>query len=169
MGRPQLRHGRLIGHARIRLGRDAPARDRRDRLRALLLRQLLGAPAPQQEAGDAGLLRRQLQAARSVEGENADLRHHRRQGPAAQGFLERPAHLRVPPCRNQDQPAQIEPESGEAGGIEIALLGHPGYPTRRCAGLQGQGQESGPGGTLFLIPAMAGDFMNGAEGGGSRT
>lgn len=152
----------------MRLGRDAPARDRRDRLRALLLRQLLGAPAPQQEAGDAGLLRRQLQAARGVERESANLRHRRRQGAAAQGFLQRPAHLRIAPRGNQDQPAQIEPERGEAGGIEIALLRHPGDPSGRCAGLQAQSQEGGPGSPLFLIHAMAGDFVDGAEGGGCR-
>ncbi len=105
----------------------------------------------------------------AVRRENADLRHRRGQGPAAQGFLQRPAHLRIAPRGNQDQPAQIEPEGGEAGGIEIALLRHPGDPTRRCAGLQGQGEEPGSGGALFLIAAMAGDFVDGAEGGGSRT
>jgi hypothetical protein len=169
MGRPQLRHCCLIGYVWMWLGRDAPARDRRDRLRALLLRQLLGAPAAQQEAGDAGLLCRQLQAARGIERENADLRHRCSQGPAAQGFLQRPAHLRIAPHGNQDQPAQIEPEGGEAGGIEIALLRHPGDPTGGRAGFQGQGEEGGPGGTLFLIAAMAGDFVDSAEGGGRRT
>lgn len=153
----------------MRLGCNAPARDGRDRLRALLLRQLLGAPASQQETGDAGLLRSQLQAARGVEGERADLRHRRGQGPAAQGFLERPAHLRIPPRGNQDQPAQIEPEGGKAGGIEIVLLRDPGDPSGRRAGLQGQSQEPGPGSSLFLIAALTGDFVDGAERGGRRT
>ena len=153
----------------MRLGRDAPARDGRDRLRALLLRQFLGAPAPQQETGNTGLLRRQLQAARGVEGERADLRHRRGQGTAAQGFLERPAHLRIAPRGNQDQPAQIEPEGGEAGGIEIALLRDPGNPSGRRAGFQGQSQEPGSGSPLFLITALTGDFVNGAKRGGSRT
>jgi hypothetical protein len=153
----------------MRLGGDTPARDRRDRLRALLLRQFLGAPAPQQETGDAGLLRRQLQAARGVEGKRADLRHRRGQGPAAQGFLERPAHLRIAPRGNQDQPAQIEPEGGKAGGIEIVLLRDPGDPSGRCAGFQGQSQEPGPGGSLFLIATLTSDFVDGAKRGGSRT
>ena len=163
MGRPQLRHGRLIGYAWMRLGRDAPARDRCDRLRALLLRQLLSAPTPQQEAGNAGLLRRQLQAARGVERESADLCHRRCKTPTAHGFLQRPAHFRIAPCGHQDQPAQIEAETGEAGGIEIALLRHPGDPTGRRTGLQDQGEEGGPGSPLFLIAAMAGDFMDSAE------
>lgn len=163
MDRPELRQGCLIGNARLRLGRDAPARHRRDRLRALLLRQLLGAPAPQQEAGNVGLLRRQLQAARGAERENADLRHHRRQGAAAQGFLERPAHLRIAPRRDQDQPAQVEPKGGKAGSVEIVLLCHPDDPASRCAGFQRHGEKGRSCGALFLIADMAGDFMDGAE------
>jgi hypothetical protein len=115
------------------------------------------------------LLRRQLQAARGVEGERADLRHRRGQRPAAQGFLERPAHLRIAPRGNQDQPAQIEPEGGEAGGIEIVLLRNPGDPSRRRTGFQGQSQEPGSGGPLLLIAVLTSDFMDGAERGGSRT
>lgn len=168
MGWPQLRHGRLAGRAWMRS--DAPARDRRDRLRALLLRQLLGAPAPQQEAGNAGLLRRQLQAARGVERENADLRHHCRQGPAAQGFLQRPAHLRIAPRGHQDQPAQVEPEGGKAGGVKVVLLRHPDDPPGRCAGLQGQGEETRAHRTLFFIAGLPGNLMHGAarNGGGAQ-
>ena len=112
----------------MKLGCNAPARDRRDRLRTLPRRQLLGAPAPQQEAGDASLFRRQLETTRGIERQNADLSHDGFQGSTAQGFLQRPAHLRIAPGGNQDQSAQIEAEGGKARCIEIRILRHPGDP-----------------------------------------
>ena len=148
----------------MKLGRDAPARDRGDRLRALPLRQFPGAPAPQQETGNAGLLRRQLQAARGMKRQHADFSHHRAQGPAAQGFLQRPAHFRITPGGDQDQPAQIKAEGGQAGRIKIGILCHPGDPSRRRIGFQRECEEAGARRALFLIAPMAGNLVNGAEG-----
>ena len=165
MRRPQFRQCRqgLIRQSWMKQGRNAPARDRRDRLRALSLRQLLGAPAPQQETGNAGLLRRQLQAARGVERQHADLSDDCAQGPAPQGFFQRPAHFRIAPGRDQDQPAQIKAEGGEAGRVKIGILRYPGDPSRCCIGLQRQREKSGSRRALFLIAVLAGDFVNGTE------
>ena len=165
MRRPQFRQCRqgLIRQSWMKQGRNAPARDRRDRLRALPLRQFLGAPASQQETGDAGLLRCQLQAARGVERQHADLSDDRAQGPAPQGFFQRPAHFRIAPGRDQDQPAQIKAEGGEAGRVKIGILRYPDDPSRCRIGLQRQREKSGSRRALFLIAGMAGNFVDGTE------
>jgi hypothetical protein len=165
MRRPQLRHCRhfLIRRSWVKLGRDTPARGRSDRLRALPLRQFLGPPAPQQETGNTGLLRRQLQATRGMERQHADLSDDGAQGSAAQGFFQRPAHFRIAPGGDQDQPAQIEAEGGKAGRIKIGILCHPGDPAGRSAGLQRQSEETGSRRALLLIAGLAGNFVDCAE------
>lgn len=171
MHRPQLRQccWLLIRHAWMRLGCHAPARDRRDRLRALLLGQFPRPPAPQQEAGNAGLLRRQLQTTRGIERQNPNFSDNRAQGPAAQGFLERPAHFRIAPGGNEDQPPQIKPEGGKARRIEIGILRNPGGPSRRRIERQGERKKAGAGRALFLIAGVAGNFMDRAERDGRLT
>lgn len=165
MHRPQLRHGcrLLIWRAWMRLGRNAPTRDCRDRLRALLLRRFPRPPTPQQEAGNACLFRRQLQAARGVHCQDTDLRNDRAEGSAAQRLLECPAHFRITPGGDEDQPSQIEAEGSKTRRIEIGVLCDPGDPSRRCIGPQRQGKEASARRTLFFIAGMAGNFMDRAE------
>ncbi len=153
----QPRHG--FRH-RLRQRRDAPARRRGDRLCPLLRGQFAGAPAPQQEAGDAGLLRRQLQAPCRRQRDRADLADDGGGGAAAQGLLQRPADLRVALGADQDQAPQVEAESGQAGGVEVFILGHPNDPARPRIGLQAQRQEGGADSTLFLVAALARHFVH---------
>lgn len=162
--------GRVIqfcqGRARrLRQCRDAPARRRGDRLRAVPRGQVPGAPAAQQEAGNAGLLRRQLQAPARRQCHSAEFADAGADGAAAQRFLQRPAHLRVAPGGDQDQPSQIDTVRGEAGGVEIVILGHPQHPARPHTGLrrpslQYQGNKARGSGTLLLVATLAGDLMH---------
>lgn len=169
MRRSQLRQLRqlLIRRARIRLGRDAPARDGRDRLRALLVGLFPRPPTSQQETRNAGLLRRQLQAARGLRRKDAGLSHNRAQRAAAQSFLERPAYFCIAPGGDEDEPPQIKAEGGKARGIEIGTLRHPGDPSRRRIGFQKQREEAGTRRALFLVSTPAGNFMDSAQRNGS--
>jgi hypothetical protein len=165
MRRTQLRHGcrLLIRHARKRLGRNAPTRDCRDRLRTLLLGRFPRPPTPQQEAGNARLFRRQLEAARGIHCQSANLSDNCAQGTAAQSLLEGPAHFRITAGGDEDQPPQIKAEGGKTRRIEIGILCDPGDPSRRCIGSQGQGKEAGARCSLFLVAGMARNFMDRAE------
>jgi hypothetical protein len=109
------------------------------------------------------LFRRQLQAARGIHRQGANLSDNRAQGAAAQSLLECPAHFRITPGGDEDQPPQIKAEGGKTRRIEIGILCDPGDPSRRCIGSQRQGKEAGARCSLFLVADMAGNFMDCAE------
>ena len=81
---------------------------------------------------------------------------------AAQGLFQRPADLRIAPGGDQHQMPQVQAKGRQAGGIEIGILGDPGRPAAACGGSETQRKQSGPGGALLLVAALAGNLMHGA-------
>src|SRR5258708_32752454 len=96
--------------------RDAPARDRRARRRALSSRRAGRAPAPQHEAGDAARLPSELQAAAGSRRQRANLAEHRGPGGAPQPLLHRPQYVGVVAATRDDEPLGRQAVGGEAGG-----------------------------------------------------
>jgi len=117
------------------------------------------APATQRQRGDAGIFRGKLQPAARRQGKRRHLANHRGERLAAQPFLHGPEHVFVISALHQDEPFWRQPAGSKAGAIEIFGRKAPQHPLRRQEPCQDARDESGGGGTIFLIDPAAGDLM----------